>query len=351
ILITGVAGFIGSNYAHFVAKQHPDYQLIGLDKLTPYSCRDNIRDLEASGRLMFHQVDIADQQALAELYQKYDINYVVNFAAESHNDRAINNPTSFVHSNVVGAQTMLEVSRLHGVKRHVHVSTIEVYGEQGEHVPYFDESSPLNAKTPYSASKAAGDIIVRSYMQTYLDMDIAITHCANNYGPFQFPEKLIPLAITNILRGKKALLYGDGLQKRDWLHVEDHCRGIDLVVHRVASSIDENAATNPGLLPIYDFSARHELTNIEILQKICKVLGKEFEACVQFVADRPNHDRRYLINPEKAERELGFRPEVEFDAGMEATVAWYIDNKQWWENIIDTTGELAIDWATPSLSK
>jgi dTDP-glucose 4,6-dehydratase len=347
LLITGIAGFIGSNYAHFAVKHHPDYQIVGVDKLTPYSCRENIATLEARGAVKFYCADIANYAEMEAIYKRHKPTYVINFAAESHNDRAINNPTSFVHSNALGAQTMVELSRQYGVHRHIHISTIEVYGEQGPDIPYFTEASPLNAKTPYSAAKAAGDIIIRAYMQTYKDMDICMTHCANNYGPYQFPEKLIPLAITNILRGKKAPLYGDGLQKRDWLHVIDHCRGIDLVVHQKQKpTFGEEAATHTELLPIYDFSARHEVTNKEILERVCEALGRTFAETVEYVADRPNHDRRYLINPAKAEGELGFKPEISFDSGLEETVRWYVANREWWERIIERQGELSIDWST-----
>ncbi len=352
ILITGIAGFIGSNYAHFVASEHPDYTIIGVDKLSPYSCRENIAALEATGQVQFYQADISDAQAMGALFLKERPNYVVNFATESHNDRAISDPTSFVISNALGAQTMVEMSHVHGCTRHVHVSTIEVYGEQGPDVPYFTEGSPLQAKTPYSAAKAAGDLIVRAYMQTYRDMDICITHCANNYGPYQFPEKLVPLAITNILRGKKVRLYGDGLQKRDWLHVVDHCRGIDLVLHQTAKPVfDERAATQPEYLPIYDISARREMTNKAIIELVCAALGVRFEEHVEYVADRPNHDRRYLINPDKIERTLGFKPSIDFEHGIEATVKWYVDNRDWWQKIISRSGELAVDWSAFALRR
>jgi dTDP-glucose 4,6-dehydratase len=225
------------------------------------------------------------------------------------------------------------------------MSTIEVYGEQAETVPYFNENSPLNAKTPYSASKAAADMIVRAYMQTYPEMDICMTHCANNYGPYQFPEKLIPLAVTNLLRGKKVPLYGDGLQKRDWLHVEDHCRAIDLVLHRDGKyPVPPEAATEPRLLPIFDISARQEMTNIEMIRIICDELNLNFEDSVEFVPDRPNHDRRYLIDPRKVETELGFSPQNELDRGIRETVRWYAENEGWWRDILARVGTLQIDW-------
>ena len=346
ILITGVAGFIGSNFAHYIAEKYPLYNIIGIDKLSDYSSRTNIASLEATGKIQFIKCDISDYSALDIVYQTQNLDYVVNFAAESHNDRAILDPSVFVKSNVVGAQNLLELSRQYDVQRHVHISTIEVYGEQATDVPYFVEGSPLNAKTPYSASKAASDMMVRAYMQTYKNMDIAITHCANNYGPYQFPEKLVPLAITNVLCGKKIPIYGDGKQMRDWLHVNDHCRGLDLVLHREATPIEEESAWLPEKLPIYDFSARQEHENIEIVRIILDELGKDFDSSVDFVHDRPNHDRRYLINPAKAENDLGFKPLISFEEGLRSTVRWYVDNQAWWQPILDSSDSLQIDWAT-----
>lgn len=349
IIITGVAGFIGSNFAHYIAENYPGYDIVGVDNLSPYSNRANISALEQTAKLTFYEADITDLAAMKAIYETHEPDYMVNFAAESHNDRAIIDPTVFVRSNVLGAQTLLELSRLRDVKRHIHISTIEVYGEQAHDVPYFDEGSSLNAKTPYSASKAAADLIVRAYMQTYPEMDICMTHCANNYGPYQFPEKLIPLAVTNLLRGQKVPLYGDGLQKRDWLHVSDHCRGIDLILHREGKfPISKEAATNPALLPIFDLSARQEMTNIEMIRIICDELGLDFEKNVEFVSDRPNHDRRYLIDPRKAETELGFRPRTVLETGIRETVQWYAGNRDWWEDILARTGSLQIDWSTTS---
>ena len=207
ILVTGGAGFIGSNFVRFIVDKYPGYKVVALDNLSPYSNRRNISDLEKEGKIVFEKADITDVKSVEAIYRKHDIGYVVNFAAESHNDRAILNPSIFAKTNALGAQQILEVSRQLKIKRHIHVSTIEVYGEQGKDVPYFTEKSPLNAKTPYSSAKAAGDLLVRSYMHTYKDMDICITHCANNYGPYQFPEKLIPLAVSNLMQGKKIALF------------------------------------------------------------------------------------------------------------------------------------------------
>jgi len=346
ILITGAAGFIGANFTRFIANKYPNYTIIALDNLSPYGNRENIIDLEAAGRIIFEKADITDAEKMKEVYAKYQIDYVVNFAAESHNDRAILDPSIFARANALGAQQMVEVSRQFKVKRHIHVSTIEVYGEQGKDVPYFTEGSPLNAKTPYSAAKAAGDLLVRAYMHTYRDMDICITHCANNYGPYQFPEKLIPLAVSNLMRGKKIALYGDGMQRRDWLHVSDHCRAIDLVLHASKKvEFGEEAATDASQLPIFDISARNEVTNLEIAKIILDEMNLDFDQWVEFVADRPNHDRQYLINPEKIETQLGFKPVTNFDEGMRATVRWYIENRKWWEDILARSKNLQMDWS------
>lgn len=346
-LVTGVAGFIGSNFAHYIAKKYPDATIIGVDNLSPYSCRANISSLEESGRLIFVQADIArDPEKIDAAYKEYKPAYVINFAAESHNDRAIVDPTSFVYSNVLGAQAMLEASRINGVHRHIHISTIEVYGEQAPDVEFFNESSPLNAKTPYSSAKAGGDLMVRAYMQTYPEMDIYMTHCANNYGAYQFPEKLIPLSVINILNGGKIKLYGDGLQKRDWLHVEDHCKAVDLILQMEKKPpIGEGAAFDSAELPIYDISARHEVTNKALAEVIVDELGVDFDTHVEYVADRPNHDRRYLIDPSKIESDLNFKPDHTFEEGIRETVRWYKNNEKWWKDIAEKSGDLSIDWS------
>jgi len=341
LLVTGAAGFIGANFVRYTLAMYPDSRVVGFDNLGPGSNLDNLAGLDQR-RFAFVRGDIADLEAVLRTYQEHSITAVVNFAAESHNDRAIHDPSPFARSNAFGAQQILEASRRFGIERHVHVSTIEVYGEQGEGVPYFDEQSPLLAKTPYSAAKAAGDMLVRAYMHTYPDLEVFITHCANNYGPYQFPEKLIPLSLILMLQGQKARLYGDGLQKRDWLHVTDHCRAIDLVLRRAAPGI------RSGRLPIYDISARQEITNREILERLCSALGKRFDDVVEYVTDRPNHDRRYLIEPKRIETELGFVPSVAFEQGIEETVRWYVDNEVWWRKILSRHGDkLVFDWAQP----
>lgn len=341
-LVTGAAGFIGANYVHLLRREEPEAEIVALDHL---GFASNLPNLDSvADAVTFVEADIADAATMMGVYEEHKPDYVVNFAAESHNDRAISEPTIFMHSNGVGAQVMLECSRKIPVRSHLHVSTIEVYGELPGTVNSFDESSPLNAKTPYSAAKAAGDQMVRAYMHTYPDMDIRMTHCANNYGPYQLPEKLIPLAITNILRGRKAPLYGDGLQMRDWLHVEDHCRAIHTVLHAEVGPIEHDAVFDSARLPIFDISARHEVTNVELIRKVIEHLDKDPEEWIEHVPDRPNHDRRYLIDPSKIERDLSWRPLVDFEQGLADTVNWYVENRPWWEDIFARKGELQVAW-------
>lgn len=342
-LVAGAAGFIGANFISYLLSQNPDNEVIAVDYLGFASNKNNLAQFKDA--IHFRATDIADNAAMIKIYEEFSPDFVVNFAAESHNDRAIVDPSSFMRSNALGAQILLECSRKHPVAAHLHVSTIEVYGELGADQMYFTEGSPLNAKTPYSAAKAAGDQIVRAYMQTYRDMNIRMTHCANNYGPLQLPEKLIPLMITNVLRGRKVPVYGDGLQMRDWLHVDDHCAAIFMVLHADLGPIPEGAAVNPALLPIFDVSARQEFTNLEIVRRILTQLDRDPAEWIEHVADRPNHDRRYLIEPGKIERDLGWQPKIEFEKGLAETVRWYVGNRDWWERVFAEKGELQIDWA------
>jgi dTDP-glucose 4,6-dehydratase len=342
-LVTGACGFIGSNYVHFLRRERPDDTVVALDNLSFAGNEANLDPVRDAVELVV--ADIADADAMRAVYGEHRPDFVVNFAAESHNDRAIIDPSGFMRTNALGAQVMLECSRQFPVRRHLHVSTIEVYGELPDDAEFFDEGSPLNAKTPYSAAKAAGDQIVRAYMQTYLDMDICMTHCANNYGPYQLPEKLIPLMITNVLRGKKVPVYGDGLQRRDWLHVVDHCRAIQAILDADQRPVTPEAATDPSKLPIFDISARFEVTNLEIVQRVLKLLDADPDACIEHVPDRPNHDRRYLINPAKLETDLGWGPSVEFESGLAETVQWYVDNEAWWQDVLERKGNLQLDWS------
>jgi len=347
-LVTGACGFIGSNFVHYLLEREPDARIVAVDNL---SFAANPANLDAvRDRIDSVVGDICDFEPMLELYRRHRPDFVVNFAAESHNDRAVVDPSAFARTNALGAQTLLEVSRRWPVARHLHVSTIEVYGELPEGTGCFTEASPLNAKTPYSAAKAAGDQFVRAYMQTYPEMDIAMTHCANNYGRFQFPEKLIPLMITNVLRNRKVPVYGDGLQMRDWLHVEDHCAAILAILRGPRQPMTPEAATRPELLPIFDISARNERTNLEIVRAVLGLLGRNPEDWIEHVPDRPNHDRRYLIDPAKLETVLGWRPVVAFETGLERTVRWYVDHPDWWEAILARTGELAFDWSAAGKS-
>jgi dTDP-glucose 4,6-dehydratase len=346
-LVTGACGFIGSNFVHFVAETDPDATVIAVDNLGFAANEPNLDDVrtEAGGPAELIIADIADATAMAAVYEEHRPDFVVNFAAESHNDRAILDPSGFMRTNALGAQVMVECSRQFPVRRHLHVSTIEVYGELPDDAPFFNEASPLNAKTPYSAAKAAGDQIVRAYMQTYTDMDICMTHCANNYGPYQLPEKLVPLMITNVLRGRKVPVYGDGLQRRDWLHVIDHCRAIQAILEAELPPVTPAAATDSSKLPIFDISARFEITNLDIVNRVLALLGADPDECIEHVADRPNHDRRYLIDPSKIETDLEWGPSIEFEAGLAETVQWYVDHEAWWKDILEAKGELQVDWA------
>lgn len=342
-LVTGACGFIGANFVHFLVQAEPDAHIVALDNLGFASNEPNLAQVR--DHVVFEVADVAAFEQMKSIYEAHAPDFIVNFAAESHNDRAISSPGDFMRTNALGAQTMLECSRLQPVTRHLQVSTIEVYGELPADAAYFTEASPLNAKTPYSAAKAAGDQIVRAYMQTYLDMDIAMTHCANNYGPYQLPEKLIPLMITNVLRGRKVPVYGDGLQMRDWLHVVDHCRAVHTILHADIGLVPSEAATDPSLLPIYDISARHEVTNLEIVTRVLNALDCDPADWIEHVADRPNHDRRYLINPQKIEDQLGWVPSADFETALADTVRWHVDNEAWWTDIFERKGELQISWA------
>lgn len=342
-LVAGGCGFIGSNFVYFVRGHDPESRIVVVDNLSFASNPENLEPLKGSVELVV--ADICELEAMLRVYRHFRPDYVINFAAESHNDRAILDPNSFARTNALGAQVLLEASRSFPPRRHLHVSTIEVYGELPGDQSFFTEASPLNAKTPYSAAKAAGDLFVRAYMHTYRNLDLALTHCANNYGPFQFPEKLIPLAISNVLRGRKVPIYGDGLQRRDWLHVRDHCAALWAVLHAPRKPYDPASAYSPERLPIFDISARDERTNLEIVELILKELGLEPRDWIEHVPDRPNHDRRYRIDPGKLERELGWKPTVPFEAGLAETVRWYVEHRDWWERILERTGSLQFDWA------
>jgi dTDP-glucose 4,6-dehydratase len=316
-LITGGAGFIGSNCIRLLLERHPSYRVANLDKLTYAGNLENLAGLEKDARYTFHQGDICDPEPLGSIL-KSGIDAVVNFAAESHVDRSILDASEFARTNIAGTLNLLHASRRAGVGRFLQISTDEVYGSLGT-TGAFTETSHLAPNSPYAASKASADLLVRSYFHTY-GFPCLTTRCSNNYGPYQFPEKLIPLLITNAVAGIPLPIYGDGLYTRDWIHVRDHCAALDRVLH------DGKAGE------VYNIGARQEKTNLEITRLILRTLGKD-ESLITFVADRPGHDRRYAIDPQKIERELGWRPEIRFEDGMRETLDWYLNNVTWVEHV------------------
>ncbi|MEW6011619.1 MAG: dTDP-glucose 4,6-dehydratase [Euryarchaeota archaeon] len=316
VLITGGAGFIGSNFIHYFLDKHPDYEVINLDALTYCGNLENLIEVEDNPHYTFLKGDINDKKLLEKVMPGVD--YVVHFAAESHVDRSIEDPGIFIHSNIQGTQTLLEAALKAKVKCFLQVSTDEVYGSLGK-TGYFTEKTPLAPNSPYSASKAGADLMVRAYHETF-GLPVNITRCSNNYGPYQFPEKLIPLMITNALEDKKLPVYGDGLNIRDWLHVQDHSRALDTVLHE--APVGE----------IYNIGGNNEKTNLEIVKKILDYLGKD-ESLIEFVKDRLGHDRRYAIDATKIKDDLGWEPSYTFSKGIKETIDWYLDNRDWWGKI------------------
>lgn len=319
LLITGGAGFIGSNFVRYMVNKYPNYNIVNLDLLTYAGNLENLKDIEIAPNYKFVRGDIADRDFVSGLFQAEKFDYVINFAAESHVDRSITDPEIFVQTNIQGTLALLDAAKTLGVKKYLQVSTDEVYGTLGE-TGYFTEETPLAANSPYSASKAGADLLVRAYNETF-GLPVNITRCSNNYGPFHFPEKLIPLMIINALNDKELPVYGDGLNIRDWLHVEDHCQAIDLVLHNGRNG------------EVYNVGGNNERTNIDIVKTILKALDKP-ESLIKYVTDRPGHDRRYAIDATKLRTELGWAPKYNFETGIEQTIKWYLDNKEWWENII-----------------
>lgn len=312
LLVTGGAGFIGSHYIRYVLENHPDDSVVNLDALTYAGNLENLRDVESDPRYSFVKGDICDRDAVFPLVEQCDA--VVHFAAESHVDRSILDPSGFVRTNVLGTQVLLDAARKYS-KRFHHVSTDEVYGALGPNDPPFHEELPYSPRSPYSASKAASDHLVLAYGHTY-NLPVTISNCSNNYGSFQFPEKLIPLAISNIIEDKKVPVYGDGLQVRDWIYVVDHVRGVDLVLR------------NGKIGETYCLGGQAEVPNIEIVKTLLSLLSKD-ESLIEYVKDRPGHDRRYAMNITKAQRELGFAPSVTLAQGLAETVQWYQNNREW----------------------
>lgn len=319
ILVTGGAGFIGGNFVQYMVNKYPHYDIYNLDLLTYAGDLTKHHEIEKENHYFFVKADIADRRTIISLFEREKFDYVVHFAAESHVDRSIHHPEIFVSTNVSGTQTLLDAAKRVGVKKFIHVSTDEVYGELDfDSVALFTEETPLQPNSPYSASKAASDLFVRAYHQTY-GLPVIITRCSNNYGPFQFPEKLIPLTISRVLNDRKVPVYGDGKNIRDWLHVRDHCAAIDLVLHNGRNG------------EVYNIGSHHERTNLEVVKTIITTLGKT-DNLIEFVEDRLGHDKRYAIDPTKIEK-LGWKPMFTFENGIAQTIQWYVENKWWWERV------------------
>jgi len=327
VLLTGGAGFIGSNLLRLLRKERPDWTLVNLDKLTYAGNAESLADLRQDPKHIFVRGDIANAELVEYLLRNHKVDAVLNLAAESHVDRSILGPGIFVETNVSGTQVLLECARQAGVKRFVQISTDEVYGSLGA-TGKFTEQSPLNPSSPYSASKTAADLLVLAYGHTF-KMDVVVTRCSNNYGPFQFPEKLIPLMIANALEGKKLPVYGDGQQIRDWIHVEDHG-------HAVLAALEKG---KPG--EVYNIGAGNEWPNLLIVTRLLEILGKGGEL-IEYVKDRPCHDRRYAIDAAKAHAELEWAPRIPFSQGLSQTVSWYVQNRGWWERV--RSGEYRTDY-------
>jgi len=321
-LITGGAGFIGGNFIHRHLRMHPNERIVCVDKLTYAGNMENLVDVLENDNFHFERTDIADVVTMRTIFEKYKPDVVINFAAESHVDRSIENPGVFITTNVVGTQVLLDASREFGVLRFHQVSTDEVFGDLPLDRPdlLFTEETPIDPSSPYSASKAGADLLCQAYARTY-KMPITISRCSNNYGPYHFPEKLIPLMITNAMADKPLPVYGEGINVRDWLFVDDHCAAIDAIVrHGVAGET-------------YNIGGNSERRNIDVVRTILKQLGKP-ESLIRYVTDRPGHDLRYAIDSSKITRELGWRPQVSFEDGLARTIQWYIDNQTWWKNIL-----------------
>ncbi|OSA94029.1 UNVERIFIED_ORG: dTDP-glucose 4,6-dehydratase [Clostridium botulinum] len=327
IVVTGGAGFIGGNFVHYMLNKYKDYKIICVDDLTYAGNMETLAGVKDNPNFSFYKIDIADRHAVYNMFEIEKPDIIVNFAAESHVDRSIENPGIFLKTNVIGTQALLDACRKYGIKRYHQVSTDEVYGDLPLDRPdlFFTEETPLHTSSPYSASKASADLLVGAYHRTY-GLPTTISRCSNNYGPYHFPEKLIPLMIANVLNDKELPVYGTGKNIRDWLYVEDHCSAIDLIIHK--GTVGE----------VYNIGGHNERTNLEVVKTIVHELGKP-EDLIKFVGDRKGHDMRYAIDPSKIHNELGWLPTTTFGQGIKKTIKWYLDNKTWWENII--SGEYA----------
>ena len=322
LIVTGGAGFIGGNFVHYMLQEHPGDQIICLDKLTYAGNLSTLADVMDHPNFQFVKMDICDRDSVYGLFEKEKPDVVINFAAESHVDRSIENPEIFLQTNIIGTSVLMDACRKYGIQRYHQVSTDEVYGDLPLDRPdlFFTEETPIHTSSPYSSSKAGADLLVMAYYRTY-GLPVTISRCSNNYGQYHFPEKLIPLMIINALHDRPLPVYGDGLNVRDWLYVEDHCRAIDLIIRK--GKVGE----------VYNVGGHNEMRNIDIVKLICQELGKP-ESLITHVTDRKGHDRRYAIDPEKIHRELGWLPETKFADGIKKTIQWYLTHQKWWEDII-----------------
>ena len=324
-LVTGGAGFIGSNFVIYMLNKYDDVKIINVDKLTYAGNLENLKSVENNPNYSFVQADICDREAISKIFAENDVDYVVNFAAESHVDRSIKDPEVFLRTNVIGTEVLMDASLKYGVKRYHQVSTDEVYGDLPLEAvdSFFTETTPLHTSSPYSASKASADLLVMAYHRTF-NLNMTITRCSNNYGPYQFPEKLIPLMINNARHDKSLPVYGEGLNVRDWLHVYDHCAGIDLVMRNGRNG------------EVYNIGGHNERHNIDVVKTILKELNKP-ESLITYVTDRKGHDLRYAIDPTKIESELGWKPKYNFESGIKETIEWYMNNQDWMDDV--TSGD------------
>jgi dTDP-glucose 4,6-dehydratase len=320
ILVTGGAGFIGGNFIQYMVNKYPQYEIYNLDLLTYAGDLAKHRKIENNNNYHFIKADITDRKVITGLFEKERFDYVAHFAAESHVDRSISEPEIFIYTNVLGTQVLLDAAKNFNITKFLHVSTDEVYGELDfDPNTFFTEDTPLKPNSPYSASKASSDLLVRAYHETY-QLPVNITRCSNNYGPFHFPEKLIPLTISRVLSNQKVPVYGNGRNIRDWLHVKDHCTAIDLVLHEGING------------EVYNVGGHNEKTNLDVVKTIISILEKS-EDLIEFVTDRLGHDKRYAIDPTKLEN-LGWKPTYTFESGIAQTIDWYLNNKWWWEQVI-----------------
>ncbi len=323
ILVTGGAGFIGGNFVHYMVGRYPEDMIVNLDNLTYAGNLETCKAVEEEKNYRFIKGDIADREFIFDLFEKEKFDIVVNFAAESHVDRSIEDPEIFVKTNVIGTTTLLDACKTFGIQRYHQVSTDEVYGDLPLDRPdlFFTEDTPLHTSSPYSSAKASADLFVLAYYRTF-NLPVTISRCSNNYGPYHFPEKLIPLMITRALADESLPVYGKGDNVRDWLHVYDHCVAIDLIIRK--GRVGE----------VYNVGGHNERTNLEVVKTILKALNKP-ESLIKYVEDRKGHDRRYAIDPTKLESELGWKPKYNFDTGIQQTIEWYLHNREWWENILN----------------